>query len=146
MGTMKEGALKISEFCWLFCAGEELEDFAHGRFREVDASIPLFIIAPDGPAIAKTMDILAGCAISKTPTVIFTDAPTAAMKKLAAHIVGMPRVENEYLTPFLYVFPLWFYGWHIMNANGGLVGDKRHGLFAKDINFKLHFDEAGNKK
>jgi glucosamine 6-phosphate synthetase-like amidotransferase/phosphosugar isomerase protein len=146
IGTMKEGALKISEFCWLFCAGEELEDFAHGRFREVDASVPLFIIAPNGHAIAKTMDLLTGCSVSKTPSVIFTDAPTVAMKKLATRIIEMPKVESEYLTSFLYVFPLWFYGWHIMNANGGLVGDKRHGLFAKDINFKLYFDEEGNEK
>ena len=44
MGTMVEGALKICEMAWKFGAGEELEDFAHGRFREMDGKIPLFII------------------------------------------------------------------------------------------------------
>lgn len=146
MGTMVEGALKISEFCWLFGAGEELEDFAHGRFREVDERVPLFMLTPAGPSYDKTMDLLAGCAIAKSPAVVFTDVPTEPMKKLATYVVEMPKIEDEYLTPFLYIYPLWFYGWHIAAAEGQLVGDRRHGLFATDINFKAHFDEAGNKK
>ncbi|QQO07712.1 SIS domain-containing protein [Breznakiella homolactica] len=145
-GTMKEGALKISEFTWLFCAGEELEDFAHGRFRESDGTLPLLIIAPEGPSVAKTMDLLAACVISGTPSIVFTDVPTPALRKMATHTVEMPKLENEYLTPFLYIFPLWFYGWHIRNNAGYAVAEKRHGLAARDINFKLHFDEEGNRK
>ncbi len=146
MGTMKEGALKIAEFCWVFGAGEELEDFAHGRFREVDSMIPLFIIAPKGPSVAKTLDLLAGSNISKTPTIIFTDDDNPALVKLATKVIKMPKIENEYLTPFLYCYPLWFYGWHIMHNNGGMVGDKRHGLLAKNINFKARYDDEGNLK
>lgn len=145
MGTMVEGALKISELCWKFGAGEELEDFAHGRFREMDGNIPLFIIAPDEKTGAKVMDLLAGCSISGTPTVIFTCRKTPAMEKMADHIVEMPEVEDEYLTPFLYVFPLWFFGFHIRNMENGLVGEKRFGLLAKDIDFKVHFNESGSK-
>ena len=145
-GTMVEGALKTSEFCWMFAAGEELEDFAHGRFREVDSRVGLFITAPSGPSIAKAMDILAGCQVSKTPSIVFTDAPTPAMNKLATRVIVLPGMTNEYLTPFLYVFPYWFYGWHIRNNAGGLVGEKRHGLLAVDINFDRHFDSLGNKK
>lgn len=143
MGTMVEGALKICEMAWKFGAGEELEDFAHGRFREMDGKIPLFIITPDEKTREKVLDLLAGCNISGTPTVLFTGSVTPAMEKLATRIVRMPEVEDEYLTPFLYVFPLWFFGYHVRKMENGLVGEKRFGLFAKDIDFKAHFNEAG---
>jgi glucosamine 6-phosphate synthetase-like amidotransferase/phosphosugar isomerase protein len=145
IGTAKEGALKISEFSWVFGAAEELEDFAHGRFREVDSKIPLFIISPKGKVSEKTMDLLAGSSIAQTPTIIITDTVTPAMEKLATHIVTMPEIQDEYLTPFLYIFPLWFYGFHIRHAEGGIVGEARHNLFAVDINFKAHYDESGKK-
>lgn len=138
MGTMVEGALKICEMCWKFGAGEELEDFAHGRFREVDGNIPLFIISPDEKTGDKVLDLLTGCRISGTPTVIFTSRKTPAMEKMADHIVEMPQIEDEYLTPFLYVFPLWFFGFHIRKMENGLVGEKRFGLYAKDIDYKAH--------
>lgn len=143
-GTMIEGALKISEFCWKLGAGEELEDFAHGRFREIDSITPLFIISPAGPCCAKTMDLLAGASIADTNTIVLTDEPSPAMRKLAKTIVEMPTMESEYLTPFLYVFALWFYGYHINADCGQLVGGARYGLLATDINFSAHFDAEGN--
>ena len=145
-GTMMEGALKISEFCWQLGAGEELEDFAHGRFRELGATTPLLVIAPDGPSIAKTMDVLAGIAVSKTPVVVLTDAPNPAMRKMAGHIIEMPKLGSEYLTPFVYIFAFWFYGFRVNADKGELVGGARYGLYAVDINFEAHFDERGERK
>jgi glucosamine 6-phosphate synthetase-like amidotransferase/phosphosugar isomerase protein len=145
IGTMTEGALKVSEMSWLFGAGEELEDFAHGRFREVDSKIPLFIISPSGKAPEKTLDVLAGCAVSGTPSIVLTDEVTPALKKLAPWIVEMPKLGDEYLTPFLYIFPFWFFGYHFRKAAGKLAGEVRHNLLAADINFKAHFNESGEK-
>lgn len=146
VGTAKEGALKIAEMAWLFAAGEELEDFAHGRFRELDESTPLFILAPRGPACSKTLDLLAASVTTGTPTVVFTDAANEAMRRLATLVVEMPAVENELLTPFLYVWPLWFYGWQVMDAAGGRAGGIRYDLFSKDIDFAARFDETGAPK
>ena len=143
-GTMVEGALKICEFTWKLGAGEELEDFAHGRFRELDQITPLMIICPSGPCVEKTMDILAGATIAGSQTIVLTDKPTVAMEKLAKRIIRMPALENEYLTSFIYVFAFWFYGYHYMAGSGELVGGARYGLLAKDINFHAHFDADGN--
>jgi glucosamine 6-phosphate synthetase-like amidotransferase/phosphosugar isomerase protein len=145
IGTAQEGALKISEFCWVFGAAEELEDFAHGRFREVDSNIPIFIISPKGKVREKTMDLLVGSSIAQSPTIIITDEVNPAMEKLATHIIKVPELQDEYLTPLLYIFPLWFYGFHIMHAEGGVVGEARHNLTAVDINFKAHYSESGEK-
>ena len=144
-GTMIEGALKISEFSWQIGAAEELEDFAHGRFRELDTTTPLFIISPNGPCISKTLDLLAGCEQSGTTSIVLTDHPTAAIQKLASYIIEMPMV-HEYLTPFVYVFVFWFYGYSTKAAANELVGEARYGLYAVDINFDAHFDVNGNKR
>lgn len=145
-GTAQEGALKISEYCWRFGAAEELEDFAHGRFREVGSEEPLLMISPTEKTNRKTMDLLAGCYVAKTPVVVFTAQPNPAMEKLATHVVKMPELDDEYMTPFLYVFPMWFYGYHVRNQENGLVGEKRHGLYAVDINFSARFTADGNLK
>lgn len=145
-GTAQEGALKISEYCWRFCAAEELEDFAHGRFREVGDAEPLLMISPDKKTDKKVLDLLAGCNVSGTPSVIFTPNPTPAMDKLATHVIKMPAMEDVYMTPFLYVFPLWFYGYHIRNEEQGMVGEKRHGLYAVDINFDARFNQDGSPR
>jgi len=112
----------------------------------LDQQTPLMIIAPDGPAISKTMDLLAGGAIAGSKSVILTDAPNEAMRRLAAHIVEMPKLENEYLAPFVYIFAFWFYGYHVKADVGELVGEARYGLYAVDIDFEAHFDAMGNKK
>ena len=104
LGYGLEGALKICEFAWVFGACEELEDFAHGRFREADGKIPLLLLAPHENLQEKVLDLLAGCEIARTPTVIFTQKALPEVQKLADRVILMPAVEEECLTPFLYVF------------------------------------------
>ena len=142
-GTMVEGALKICEFSWRFGAGEELEDFAHGRFREVGGDDVLIILAPTPGTIEKTLDLLTGCYVSHTSSILLTAQAAPVLRKLATYLVEMPNLENEYLTPFAYVFPLWFLGYHL-REKGELVGEKRHGLYAVDIHFAARFDENGD--
>lgn len=146
LGTAQEGALKICEFAWVFGTCEELEDFAHGRFREVDGKIPLFILAPHENHREKVLDLLSGCEIAQTPAVIFTQKADEPVRQLADQVVLMPVVEEECLTPFLYVFPLWFFGYHIRCRQGGLVGERRFGLKATDINYQAYLARHGNGK
>lgn len=134
-GTAQEGALKICEMAWMFTACEELEDFAHGRFREVDGLMPLFVVAPHARTLPKVLDILAGCHYAQTPSVIFTQESDPALGELSETIISMPAIREECLTPFLYVFPLWFFGFHMRNNEGKLVGEKRFGLTAPLIDY-----------
>lgn len=142
LGTVREGALKICEFTWDFGAPEDLEDLHHGRFRELGPEHIIFILCPDERDYPKTMDILTGAQYSHSPTVVLTGCPTEAMKRLADHVVPMPPVE-ENLSPFLYILPLWFYGFERAAMDGMLVGDRRYGLWARDINFRKHYNEDG---
>ena len=144
-GTMEEGALKIVEFAWIPGAGEETEDFAHGRFREADQVNPLIVIAPHGRSDDKVLDVLAGSKVSATPTIIITDSISSSLQKLATYIIQMPDGLDEYLTPMLYIVPIWLLGYRIGVVHGIPVGTARYGLYATDINFAAHYDKDGNK-
>ena len=50
----------------------------------------------------------------------------------------MPRIQEECLTPFVYVFPLWFFGFHYRSRRQALVGERRFGLLATDINYDAY--------
>ena len=86
----------------------------------------------------KVLDLLAGCEIARTPTVIFTQKALPEVQKLADRVILMPAVEEECLTPFLYVFPLWFLGYHFRSRQGKLVGERRFGLKATDISYQAY--------
>ena len=134
----QEGALKICEFAWIFGACEELEDFAHGRFREVDGRIPLFLLAPHENSARKVLDLLSGCQIAQTPAVIFTQCRIPEAEAFGPTVIPMPRIQEECLTPFVYVFPLWFFGFHYRSRRQALVGERRFGLLATDINYDAY--------
>ena len=125
-GTAQEAALKTCEFAWKFCACEELEDFQHGRFREVNDNVAILITAPSGKNYDKTVEILNICSKAELGAFVVTDSVTDEIKELAQNIIVMPRLRDEYLTPFLYIFPYWFFGYHVMENSGGKVGESRY--------------------
>lgn len=125
-GTAQEAALKTCEFAWKFCACEELEDFQHGRFREVNDNVAILITAPSGRNDDKVEEILNICSKAKLGVFVLTDKVTDRVRGLALNVVQMPTLSDEYLTPFLYIFPYWFFGYHIMENAGGKVGESRY--------------------
>ena len=125
-GTAQEAALKTCEFAWKFCACEELEDFQHGRFREVNDNVAILITAPSGKNYDKTVEILNICSKAELGAFVVTDSVTDKIKELAQNIIVMPKLRDEYLTPFLYIFPYWFFGYHVMENSGGKVGESRY--------------------
>lgn len=145
-GTMEEGALKIVELSWIVCCGEETEDFIHGRFREADQTTPMMIIAPKGASTGKVMDVLTGCQVTRTPTIVLTDHVTEALGKLATHIIKLPDGLDEYSTPMLYVIPIWLLGYRIAILRGIEAGTARHGLSTRTISFVANYDDLGEKK
>jgi glucosamine--fructose-6-phosphate aminotransferase (isomerizing) len=116
--TAQTGALMTTEMAKIHSWGDELENFLHGRFREVNQTEPLLILAPDGAASRRTLDFLTVTDHVKGPTIVFTDKPTPGMKRLATHVVELKGGISEIMTPILYLTPLHLYAYHIAVANG----------------------------
>jgi glucosamine 6-phosphate synthetase-like amidotransferase/phosphosugar isomerase protein len=110
LGTVQEGALKVIEMAKMFSEPTELEDFLHGRYREVDQVNPVFFIAPQGRSSAHVLDVLTINSHIKAPSVVFTDVVTEGIRALATHVVQLPVVLDELATPLLYATPLHVFG------------------------------------
>ena len=143
VGTVEEGALKIIEMAWVPAEGREMEDFLHGRYREVDETTPLLLVAPLGPSKEKLMDTLGSAKRIYAPTIVLTDDPDPAIARLAAHVVKMPGGVDEFLTPLLYITPLWLYAHRMGLLRGGDPAGNRHGFIPTGYDYRAHYDETG---
>ncbi len=84
------------------------------------------------------LDLLAGCEIARTPTVIFTQKALPEVQKIGGpgHFdAGSSR--EECLTPFLYVF-LYGFGIPFPQPAGKAGRERRFGLKATDISYQAY--------
>ena len=144
VGTVEEGSLKIIEMAWVPSEGRELEDFLHGRFRIVDKTTPLLFIAPEGATKSKLLDALGAARHIDAPTIVFTDDDDPLLTKMARHLVRMPSGLDEYLTPMVYITPLWMYGHRLGILLGTDPAGNRHGFTPTAYDYTQHFDSEGN--
>lgn len=143
-GTAEEGALKIIEMGWITSEAEELEDYLHGRFREVDTNTPMLIIAPKGGSTEKMFDAIGAAKRIDVPTIVLTDDDDPKIAKIAKHVVKMPGGIDEYMTPLLYIIPLWLYGYRLGILRGGDPSGNRYGFTPTHYRFIEHYDQDGN--
>ena len=143
VGTVEEGALKIIEMAWVPSEGRELEDFLHGRFRIVDSTTPLLLLAPKGPVRSKLLDTLGAASHINAPTIVFTDDDDPLIARMAKHVVKMPGGLDEYVTSMVYITPLWMYGHRLGILRGTDPAGNRHGFVPTAYNFYQHFDGDG---
>ena len=117
-GTAQEGALKLAEMAKVCSKPNELENFLHGRLREVGPDTPLFLIAPQGRASARVLDFLTVTDHIGAPAVVLTDDVTGGIQRLATDIIHVPGHVEELATPLLYIVPLYLLGYHLALARG----------------------------
>jgi glucosamine--fructose-6-phosphate aminotransferase (isomerizing) len=117
-GTAEEASLKVVEMAKVFSEAQELENFMHGRLREVDENTPVFFIAPNGRASERVLDFLAVTEHVGAPSIVLTDRITAGIDRLATHVVTMPGGLEEFATPLLYIAPLYLFGYHLALERG----------------------------
>ena len=110
----------------MFSEARELEDFMHGRLREVDGSTPMFFVAPQGRASERTLDFLTVTDHVGAPSIVLTDQVTPGIQRLATHVVTMPVHMEEFATPLLYIVPLYLLGYHLAVERGYDAGARRY--------------------
>lgn len=118
LGTIHEGALKVIEMAKMYSEPTEMEDFLHGRYREVDQVTPMFFVTPQGPSADHLLDVLTTNVYIKAPSIVFTDVVTSPMQEMATQIVQLPVRLEELATPLLTITPLHYFA-HQMAVKRG---------------------------
>lgn len=118
IGTAEEASLKVIEMAKMYSEAQELENFMHGRLREVDEFNPIFILAPQGRATERVLDFLTVTDHVGAPSIVLTDRVTPDIERLAKHVIRMPGNLDEFATPLLYIVPLYLFEYHLALRRG----------------------------
>lgn len=146
-GTAEEAALKVIEMAKLPAEAQELEDFFHGRLREVDQTTPMFFIAPKGAASGRVLDFLTVMDHIQAPAIALTDEVSEGIRALATHViqmpggVDMPEGLDELMTPLLYIIPLHLFGYELALARGYDPNARRYPIVPQRVRFGEKVEE-----
>jgi glucosamine--fructose-6-phosphate aminotransferase (isomerizing) len=136
LGTAEEASLKVIEMAKMYSECQELEDFMHGRLREVDPESPMFFIAPHGQASGKVLDFLTVTDMVKAPSIVLTDKITSGIQRLATHVIELPVSLDEYVTPLLYILPMHLFGYEMALQRGYDPNARRYDIIPQNIRYE----------
>jgi len=136
LGTAEEASLKIIETSKMYSECQELEEFMHGRLREVDETSPLFFIAPHGHASKRVLDFLTVTDKIHAPSIVLTDKVTSGIQRLAAHVIQIPVSLDEFATPLLYVLPMHLFGYEMALQRGHDPDSRRYDIIPQDVRYQ----------
>jgi glucosamine--fructose-6-phosphate aminotransferase (isomerizing) len=136
LGTAEEASLKIIEMAKMYSECQELEDFFHGRLREVDEKSPMFFIAPQGPASPRVLDFLTVLDMIHAPSIVITDQVTPGIQRLATHVIQIPVLLDEYATPLLYILSMHIFGYEMALQRGYDPTARRYNIVPQKVKYQ----------
>jgi glucosamine--fructose-6-phosphate aminotransferase (isomerizing) len=136
LGTAEEASLKIIEMAKLYSECQELEDFFHGRLREIDQNSPMFFIAPQGSASQRILDFLTVMDMIHAPSIVITDQVTPGIQSLATQVIQIPISLDEFATPLLYVLPLHIFGYEMALRRGFDPTARRYNIVPQNVKYQ----------
>jgi glucosamine 6-phosphate synthetase-like amidotransferase/phosphosugar isomerase protein len=144
LGTAEEASLKVIEMAKMHSEAQELENFLHGRLREVDQVNPLFFIAPKGQSSARVLDFLTVTDHIQAPTVVITDEITEGIRKLATHVIQLPEGLEEVVTPLAYIIPLHLFGYEMALTRGYDPNARRYHIVPQKVRYGQEIIKSTN--
>jgi len=135
-GTAEEAALKLIEMAKIYSDGCEMEDFFHGRDREITEKSPVFFLAPKNSASEKMKDFLKFNQIADVPSVVFTVGGDTEYENLAEEVISLEGILDEKLTPMVYVSPLYLFCHYLALERGYKPLDRRYEVGALEVSYK----------
>jgi glucosamine--fructose-6-phosphate aminotransferase (isomerizing) len=136
LGTAEEASLKIIEMAKMYSECQELEDFFHGRLREVDQNSPMFFIAPHGSASHRVLDFLTAMDIIHAPSIVITDQVTPGIQRLATQVIQFSISLDEFATPLLYILPLHIFGYEMALQRGYDPTARRYNIVPQNVRYQ----------
>jgi len=136
LGTAEEASLKIIEMAKLYSECQELEDFMHGRLREVDQNTPLFFIAPQGQASQRVLDFLTVTDMIHAPSIVLTDHVSSGIQRLATDVIQLMVQLDEFATPLLYVLPMHIFSYEMALQRGYDPTARRYNIVSQNVRYE----------
>jgi len=136
VGTAEEAALKLIEMAKIYSDGCEMEDFFHGRDREVTSESPIFFLAPQNPAEEKMLDFLKFNQMVEVPSILLTLRHRPEYETLAKHVISLGGELDEMLSPLVYITPLYVFGYRLALKKGFQPLERRYSVGALHVRYK----------
>jgi glucosamine--fructose-6-phosphate aminotransferase (isomerizing) len=118
VGTAEEAALKVIEMAKLYADGCDMEDFFHGRDRELEDGSKIFFLAPQNPVLERMLDFLTFTRKVEIPTVVLTGDEIPQLGRLTSRKLFLQRGLVDLATPLAYITPLYLFSYHLALKRG----------------------------
>ena len=93
-----ETALKIQETCYVRARAYATSDFYHGPYAMIEKNMPVFVIAPEGPAFKDVREMAVKLKGSGAELIIISN--NNELLEHADCALRIPASDNDLLTPF----------------------------------------------
>jgi glucosamine--fructose-6-phosphate aminotransferase (isomerizing) len=117
-GTAEEAALKVIEMAKMYSDGMEMEDFFHGRDRELDQGSAIFFLAPNILVSERMFDFLTFNRKFGVPSIVINCREIPELQRLANHAIFLRGALDEIFTPLVYITPLYLFSYHLALKRG----------------------------
>ena len=116
------GAAKVKECTTLHAVEIQVEEYHH--YNSQKAGEPLFLLAPSGPSISRSVDTGRDALRWGGRLYVVTTEGERAFDELGSRVIGLPPVP-EPLSPLLYLLPAQLVGYHLgLRAYTAAGGDE----------------------
>jgi len=145
-GTAEEAALKVIEMAKVYSDGMEMEDFFHGRDRELDKGSVTFFLAPQNRAVERMFDFLTFNRRFNVTSTVFTCQKLPELKRLSDHQITLEGAIDEFATPLVYITPLYLFSYFLAMKRGFDPIARRYPISALKAQYRgSEFDSSGKE-
>jgi glucosamine--fructose-6-phosphate aminotransferase (isomerizing) len=120
-----EGALKLKEISYLHAEGYPAGEMKHGPIALIDESMPVVVIAPQGPGYEKVLSNLQEVKAREGKVIAVVTRGDTEVGAIADEVVLIPAA-SPWLQPLLTVLPLQLLAYHIADFKGTDVDQPRN--------------------
>lgn len=123
--TAQEAALKLTEGARMVAEALSSADLLHGPIAVVGRGFPVLVVAPPGRVARHLADVVRRLRARLARTIVLSSAPR--LLRMGTRAIPLPAVDEEALTPHVYILPLQLLAYHVARRRG-LDPDRPRGL------------------
>jgi glutamine---fructose-6-phosphate transaminase (isomerizing) len=120
-----EGALKLKEISYVHAEGYASGEMKHGPIALIDESVPVVVLALEGPGYHKTLANLEEVRSRGGKIIAVATAGDDQIGDVADDVILVPKVD-PYLQPILASVPLQLLAYHVADLKGTDVDQPRN--------------------